>query len=218
MTRATVHRPVVSLLATLLLLALVASLTACSSGEDTVKVTPTADPNVMIGKPNPVNIQKPQETLKDTEGNPFNIRGATDDYVTLVYLGYTFCPDICPTEMAELSAAISQLDKETMDRIRILFISVDPARDTPEKVRNWLDDFSPAIIGLIPASVQVRVLSEAMGMAPPEINYVSGSYYTVSHAAYIVAFPADGAGSYIYPIGTPPSTWVHDLKLLVAQS
>lgn len=218
MTRAISYRSAATLLTTLLLLALVVSLSACGSSGESATATPAVDANVILGEPNPVNIQKPQETLVDTEGNPFNIRAATEGYVTLIYLGYTFCPDICPTEMAELSAAIEQLDKETMDRLRILFISVDPARDTQEKVRKWLDSFSPAIIGLIPASVQVRVISEAMGMAPPEINYVSGSYYTVSHAAYIVAFPASGTGSYIYPIGTPPSTWVHDLELMAAQS
>jgi protein SCO1/2 len=87
---------------------------------------------------------RPSTDLVDTSGAPFDLRSATAGQLTLVFFGYTNCPDICSIQMATL--------KQSLDRVevpaKVVFITTDPQRDTPERLRSWLDSFDPSFIGL----------------------------------------------------------------------
>ena len=93
-------------------------------------------------------VPKPDLTLTDTNGEAFDLRAETEGYLTLVFFGYTYCPDVCPVHMANLGAVFGDLIPEVRDRIKVVFVSTDPERDTPERLRSWLDNFDRSFVGL----------------------------------------------------------------------
>jgi protein SCO1/2 len=95
---------------------------------------------------NPYDV--PDIALTDTEGQPFSLAGDTDKRLTLVFFGYTHCPDICHTVMGALASAMTRLDESERDQVDVVFVTTDPARDTQEVLRNYLDRLDPAFLGL----------------------------------------------------------------------
>ncbi len=97
-------------------------------------------------------LSEPQEkvdfTLSDSEGRPFNFRERTDGFVTLLFFGYTHCPDVCPIHMANIAAVLDDLPFELRRQFRVVFVTTDPERDTAERLRGWLDNFDTSFIGL----------------------------------------------------------------------
>ncbi len=95
----------------------------------------------------PVPQEKVDFTLLDTDGRPFNFREQTDGYVTLLFFGYTYCPDVCPIHMANIGTVLKDFPFEVQEQIKVVFVTTDPERDTPERMRLWLDNFDPDFIG-----------------------------------------------------------------------
>ena len=93
-------------------------------------------------------MAKPSGTLTADDGKSFNLRADTRGIVTLLYFGYTHCPDLCPLTMSNTSVAMRMLPRADQAKIRVLFVSVDPGRDTAARLRSWLGGFDPAFIGL----------------------------------------------------------------------
>src|SRR5579872_2163225 len=91
-------------------------------------------------------LPKPRFTLTDTSGRPFDFIASTKGYVTLLFFGYTYCPDQCPMHMANLSSALKKLPPGTAGRVKLVFVTTDPARDTPQALRRWLDVFDRRFI------------------------------------------------------------------------
>jgi protein SCO1/2 len=83
-------------------------------------------------------LPKPRFVLNDTSGAAFDFRQRTEGHVTLLFFGYTYCPDQCPMHMANLGAALNKLPVGVADRVKLVFVTTDPARDTPAVLRRWL--------------------------------------------------------------------------------
>lgn len=138
-------------------------------------------------------------TDKDFAGKPF-----------LVFFGYTHCPDVCPATLFELSEALNTLGPDAQ-RVSALFVSVDPARDTPETLKQYLSNFNPSIRGLTGSEDQVkattRVYRAYSARGPGE-----GQDYTVDHTA--VVYLMDGQGRFVAPLNTkrPPAEVAADLR------
>jgi protein SCO1 len=97
--------------------------------------------------PPPAPYPAPELELTDPDGNRVNLasfRGRT----TVVFFGYTNCPDVCPATLLNLSGALDRLRPREADRLQVVFVSLDPERDTPERMRSWLRNFHPSIVGL----------------------------------------------------------------------
>jgi protein SCO1/2 len=162
-------------------------------------------------------IPKPDLVLTDTEGRRFSLRDETEGQVTLVFFGYTHCPDVCPIQMATLGAAFGDLSPELRSRIEVIFVSTDPERDTPERLRSWLDGFDKAFVGLRGSIEQINeALSSMMlpgvAMMPAE----SHGEPVIGHPAAVLAFGPDGLARIRYGFGVRRSDWSHDLPLLVS--
>ena len=160
---------------------------------------------------------KPAFTLTDTRGEPFDFRERTRGYLTLVFFGYTYCPDICPVHMANLGAVMKELRPSVSRRIRVVFVTTDPARDTPERLERWLRNFHPDFIGLTGDFDRINEIQQTMGLPPAQLGVpdsATGSYL-VGHSAYVVAFTPDGLGRVLYPFGTRQADWAHDLPKLL---
>jgi protein SCO1 len=169
-------------------------------------------------------IPKPDFTLTDTEGEPFDIKEETEGYVTLLYLGYTHCPDICPLHMLDIAETLKQMEPEDAERIKVVFVTTDPERDTPEIIRRWLDLFNEDFIGLTADQETIDQLQRAVGTQPAqqvESDRVEG--YEVNHAAYVMAFTKEDNLAYtVYPVmqdlsGFPREAWLNDMTLLVRE-
>jgi protein SCO1/2 len=162
----------------------------------------------------PEPLPKANFTLTTTAGEPFDFRAETDGYVTLLFFGYTYCPDICPVHMANLAAALSKLPPQTASRIKVVMVTVDPERDTPERLRSWLDNFDRSFVGLFGLPEELAAIQQALYL-PVAVKQGEGADYTVGHSTAVLAFTADGAAHVRYPSGTRQSDWAHDLPLLV---
>lgn len=160
-------------------------------------------------------IPKPDFTLTSTTGQPFNFRQETRGFVTLLFFGYTHCPDICPVHLANIAAAMSRLGPEVNNQIKVVFVTTDPARDTPDVVRRWLDKFDPRFIGLVGSDSAITAALAQLRMGIPEKEPgADPSTYTVGHPALVLAFTRDDSAHVVYPFGIRQADWAHDLKLL----
>jgi protein SCO1/2 len=160
-------------------------------------------------------VPKPNLTLTDTSGQPFNLVQQTQGKVTLVYFGYTHCPDVCPATMAELGTIMKQLPKDIAQQIAVVFITTDPARDTPQVLREWLDHFSPSFIGLTGTEAQIAQAQQAVGLPPAQKEADGNGGYGVNHAAFVLAYTRDNLAHVVYPEGVTINDYKADLIQLV---
>ena len=134
--------------------------------------------------------------------------------VTLVFFGYAHCPDICPTTMARLGQVVGRLGPDAQ-RVRILFVSVDPRRDTPAMLRDYARAFSPQAIGATGTPAQIESLAKRYRVAyqadPPDAN----GDYEVMHGKAIYVFDGAGRARLMITDRDSPDAIVHDLKELV---
>lgn len=162
-------------------------------------------------------------TLTATDGEAFDFREETDGDVTLLFFGYTHCPNACPVQMATLGAAYEKLSWELKDRIQVVFVTTDPARDTLPRLRSWLDDFSESFVGLRGSRDEVDRIMESYGLPPAQIDSTdpgpggSDDGYTVGHAAHVLVFTPDDRLRLTYPTGTRQKAWVEDLRTLAGE-
>jgi protein SCO1 len=160
-------------------------------------------------------IPRPSFTLTDTHGQPFDFRARTDDTVTLLFFGYLNCPDVCPVHMTNIATVMHGLPYDVTGRVRVVFITTDPARDTPERLQAWLGNFDPSFIGLRGTPDQVKRIEASVGVAAAAAGAPDASgNYEVGHAAQVIAFTPDDSAHVVYPFGTRQADWAHDLPLL----
>lgn len=165
----------------------------------------------------PVPFPRPHATLTATDGKPFDFHAATEGRITFLFFGYTHCPDVCPVHMANLAAVLKGLTHEDRDRIQVVFVTTDPARDSLPVLRRWLDSFDPAFIGLRgDDSTLTRFESDSrVALAVRTTAPDSAGNYEVGHAAQVIAFTPDDSAHLVYPFGTRQEDWAHDIPLLL---
>jgi len=161
-------------------------------------------------------VAKPSGTLTADDGRPFGLRADTKGVVTLLYFGYTHCPDLCPLTMSNTSAAMRMLPPADQARIRVLFVSVDPGRDTPARLRSWLSGFDPAFIGLRGTLAQVEAFERQTGLPLGPVYQDSAGYFQLDHATEMFAYSTNNVAHEAFFPSTPAAEMAHDLKLLVA--
>lgn len=156
-------------------------------------------------------------TLDDTDGRPFHFMAETEGYVTLLFFGYTYCPDVCPVHMANLAAVLKELPWEVRTRVKVVFVTTDPERDTPARIRQWLDAFDTNFIGLTGSRDEVNRIQASFGLPPAQVQGGDSTNYIIGHASQILAFGTDNVARLAYPFGTRQADWSHDLPRLVRQ-
>ncbi len=111
--------------------------------------------------------------------------------VLLVYFGYTYCPDICPTTLSTISQALARLPRESLPYVRVIFVSVDPERDTPKALKDYAAFFHPAVIGVTGSAEEVARAARLYGAAYARQN-VDGAGYVVDHSSWTYVVAPDG--------------------------
>jgi protein SCO1/2 len=151
--------------------------------------------------------------LTDDHGKP--VTGA--DYrgkVTLLYFGYTHCPDVCPLTLAQLHVVMQRLGP-LADGARILFVSVDPARDTPAIMHAYVNAFDPRAVGLTGEARAIEALSKRYRSAFSREPGSADGNYEVSHSSAIYVFDRDGKARVLATPSASQDDLVHDLHLLL---
>jgi protein SCO1/2 len=193
-----------------------ALLLACAAGDAAPR------PHNLRGTVMPEPIEKADFTLLDTEGEPFEFRARTDGQLTLLFFGYTHCPDVCPVHLANIAGALRRLPYEQRQQVSVVFVTTDPERDTPERVRRWLDSFDRSFVGLrgpveeVNAIQQRMKLGAAYVMEGTEGTLPDSAGYLVAHAGQVLAFsPSDDLAHVAYPFGARQADWSHDIPILL---
>lgn len=168
----------------------------------------------LIDPPLPV----PNFELTTADNQPFQLTDAGNNFV-LVYFGYTFCPDVCPLTLADIKKALNNLEQR--NKVTVLFISVDPERDTPDIVSEYAATFDPTFIGLSSddyANIQ-KVMTPFGAYAEKETVNESAAGYLVNHTARLYLVTPDHGLKLTYPFGFSAENLRDDLEhLLTSQS
>lgn len=160
-------------------------------------------------------LPKPDFVLTDTSGAAFDFRARTEGSVTLLFFGYTACPDQCPMHMFNIGTALKALPPGIAGRVKLVFVTTDPARDTPVVLRKWLDHFDRRFVGLTGTESALAEVQRLAGVPVARKTTLKGGSYGVAHANFVLAYTKDNLAHVIYPGGIGEADWVHDLVLLV---
>lgn len=158
----------------------------------------------------------PDFTLLDQNNQPFSLSEQRDS-VVLLFFGFTNCPDVCPTTLADLAAARQRLGAEA-NKVRIVMVSVDPKRDTPAQLKSYLAKFDTNAVGLTGDDAMLAPVYKAYGVTRQE---QSGDHSNmdgmVQHSSYTYVIDRRGDWRALFDFGTPVEDIVSDLEYLIRE-
>ena len=180
----------------------VAALTACGENKPQFKAID------LTGADYARDFQLPdhngqRRSLKDFRGK-----------LVVLFFGYTQCPDVCPTTMAELAEARKLLGKDG-DKVQGLFVSLDPERDTPEVLKAYMTNFDPSFLALRPTPEQLPDLAKEFKIYYKKVDGKTPTSYTMDHSAASYVYDTEGHLRLYTRYGTGPQALASDLKLLL---
>lgn len=153
-------------------------------------------------------------SLTDQTGKPVTLESYKGK-VTVVFFGYTQCPDVCPTTMAEMASVMQQLGPQA-DQVQVLFITLDPARDTKELLAQYAPSFDKRFTGLYGTPEQTREVAKEFKIIFQKVEGKTPDSYTIDHTAGSYVFDKNGKIRLFLRHGQGPAGIVHDLKLLLS--
>ncbi|WP_267243509.1 SCO family protein [Streptomyces sp. PR69] len=160
---------------------------------------------------------KPDLVLTDTKGEQYDLRERTKGKPTLIYFGYTHCPDVCPLTMSNIAIAMKQLPQADRDKLQVVFVTTDPERDTSAELAKWLPSAGdPSFTGLTGdfSTIQAAARSIGIGIDPPKKNK-DGTVESM-HGAQVIAFsPKTDQGYVLYGEDTSADDYAKDLPKLI---
>ncbi|WP_238482322.1 SCO family protein [Noviherbaspirillum aridicola] len=153
--------------------------------------------------------------MKDHNGQPRKLEDFRGKAV-VVFFGYTHCPDVCPTTMAEMANVMQQLGPQA-ERVQVLFVTVDPERDTPQLLSQYVPAFHPSFLGLIGDKAETEKIAKDFRVFYQKVNGKDGGY-TMDHTAGSYVFDPQGRIRLFVRHGQGTEPIVHDLKLLLSEA
>ncbi len=162
-------------------------------------------------------IQSPQPApgfeLQGSNGQRIGL----EDYrgkLVLLFFGYTYCPDVCPTTLAELAQAMKLLGPKA-EQVQVIMISLDPERDTPERLAQYVAHFSPAFLGATGTGDEIAVVATLYGIFFAKGEGTRATGYSVDHTASVMVIDETGHLKLVFPYGTPAEDIADDLDYLL---
>jgi protein SCO1/2 len=157
--------------------------------------------------------------LQDTRGAAFSLDGFKGHW-SLLFFGYASCPDVCPTTLYQLQQARQlMLQQESSQQLPLTyFVSVDPDRDTAEKLRQYLAYFDPSIVGLLGAAEQLQALALQLGIAVHVDDHQPGDLqYNVDHSASVLLLDPEGRLYGVLPAPQQAASIAHDVLTVISR-
>ena len=155
-------------------------------------------------------------SMPDMNGQPRTL-GDFKGKVTVVFFGYTQCPDVCPTTMAELAQVKKALGADG-DKLQAVFVSIDPERDTPEILKSYMASFDPNFVALRGTLAQTQATAKEFKVYFAKVPGKAEGSYTMDHSAGAFVFDAKGNVRLFERYGAGPEGLTADVKALIAQS
>ena len=153
--------------------------------------------------------------LTDTDGQPFSLTEDTDKDLTLVFFGYIHCPDICQTVMSNLASAMTRLDDQDRERVDVVLVTTDPARDTQAVLKKYLSHFDPAFVGLTGDLDTIVAVAKPMGVGITLGEKLPSGGYDVTHGTTITGIDADDQGTIYWSDDTSSADFAADIHTLL---
>jgi protein SCO1/2 len=156
-------------------------------------------------------------TLTDTTGEPFALHDELDEEVTLVFFGYSHCPDICQAVMADLSSTVARLDEADAARVQVWFVTTDPARDDPPTLRTYLDRFDPSFEGVTGPLSEIVEVARSVHVPIEKGPRLASGGYDVTHGTPVLAVTEDAEVPVLWTEGTSAAKLAADVTTLLDQ-
>lgn len=208
------------------LLAVVAGLALLLSACDPASSTAFTSSNLGAGEDGwrgiPLDLDPPRTlpdvTLTDVDGQEVVMAEDLVGAPVLLFFGYTSCPDICPIHLRTIASSMSSLGVSTR-QIQVVFVSVDPDRDTAERMREYTDVFDRNILGL---RAEIDVIEDALAQLDLPGPVVEGvnprdEGELIGHPAQVIGFDADGVAQRVWPFGTRRVDWIEDMPRILEE-
>lgn len=190
----------------LLAVSLLGLLAACGGSQEPAELTGTVlDPPFEVSA----------TPLVATDGEPYSLTADTDKDLTLVFFGYTNCPDICGQVMATLAGTLTRLDEAQKDRLDVVFVTTDPARDTEGVVQEYVDAFDPSIIGLTGDLDDIIEVGRSMAIGIDQGDKLPSGGYDVTHGTQVMAIDADDETPVFWDYDVSQAQLAHDVTMLL---
>jgi protein SCO1 len=199
------------------LLAMALLLGACTSAGGNAIVSESEDPSGYRGAYLTDPYRMPDQTLTDTSGRDFNLRTSPSKPVVLMFFGYTHCPDVCVSTLADVALALNQMEPHRREQVQMILVTTDPARDTGPVMRKYLDRIDPTFIGLTGRPGTIKTVADRLGVSIEGEEKLPGGGYDVVHSAQVIGFDKMRNGVVVWTPGTPVGDLRHDIELLVSR-
>ena len=160
----------------------------------------------------PVNpmVTAPVDGLVRDDGSTFSI-GAQRGRASLVFFGYTNCPDVCPTTLADWKQVKAALGGAA-SKVNFIFVTIDPATDTPEVVGQYIARFDSSFVGLSGSPAQIDAVSKAFGVSAFADGTLDSGHTAMAHPSRVYLVDTEGRVRYVYPPGLKPEEIAADVK------
>lgn len=152
-------------------------------------------------------------SLTDHHGKPASLKDFKGKVVVL-FFGYTHCPDVCPTTMSDMAQAMKQLGKDA-DNVQVLFVTLDPARDTPDVLAKYVPYFDPRFLGLYGTEAEIAETAHNFKISASKQPPDARGNYSIDHSAGTYVYDKQGKIRLYFNYGASPATMAHDLRLLM---
>ena len=193
------------------------ALAGCSSSGDGAPVAgvSVAADDGLHGIVMPQAYRVPDVTLKDSHGTPYDVRKRLTKPLTLVFFGYTNCPDICQVVMANIASAMTRLDGRQRAEVGMVFVTTDPSRDTAPVLRSYLDRFDPSFEGLTGPISTITAFGKALGVPIQTGKKLPSGGYDVSHGTQVLGVVPGGTAPVVWTEGTSPGDMADDITTIL---
>jgi protein SCO1/2 len=155
--------------------------------------------------------------LVDTDGNSYSLTADTDKRLTLVFFGYTNCPDICGTVMGNLASAMTRLDSKDRDQVDVVFVTTDPERDTGPVLRRYLDRYDKSFIGVTGPIDEIAAVGRSIAVGMGE-KLPTGGYDVDAHTTQVTAIDSDDEAPMYWSQSTTSPQFAADIHTLLGDS
>ncbi|MEU5515634.1 SCO family protein [Streptomyces griseoaurantiacus] len=201
-----------------LLAAAALTLTACGSDDASDPVAVVSEDASSKGAVTVLDqpFEKPDLVLTDTHGKKYDLRAETEKRPTLVYFGYTHCPDVCPLTMNNIAVAKKQLPRAEQDKLRVVFVTTDPERDTPAELGKWLKGIDPDIVGLTGGFAKTQAAARSLGISIEPTTKDKNGKVVSTHGTQVIAFsPSTDKGYLLYSQDATVDDYTKDLPRII---
>jgi protein SCO1/2 len=176
-------------------------------------VLPRFQPHVFTGTVIQSQTPAPKVDLLTSTGERASLSDY-EDQVLVLYFGYTFCPDVCPTTLSGLKKAVDQLG-DAADDVQVIMVSVDPERDSPEILGEYLSYFDPRFLGMTGTPEEIAAVATVYGVFYEAEEGTVDTGYLVSHTARLMIVDRDGYLKLVMPGDATPDQIADDLDYLL---